>query len=109
MTNQWGYIDPVERVHQQRAQQAMWQPPIQAPAWNPPIQPVIESPLQLGNIPQILAQATPRRRNVAVDAAVGAAFGAMVGRMFSKRRARKAQQMRDIKQRLGVRDDYYDN
>ena len=105
MTNQWGYINEVDRVHEQRA---LWYRahPNQVQAGPPSFQPIpkIQSPLaQLDYaIPAIIYGNGPRRPNVLGRAVVGAIAGGLVGHWFDKRRARKRRELAELKQRLGV-------
>jgi hypothetical protein len=104
MTNDFGYVDPVQRAHGQRAEWAASQSPCPAPVQAP--QPV-QSPL--ANLPQAQAEifeaaGMPQYRNVREDMVVGAILSGLLGWMFSRRRQRKAQRLQELKESLGVSD-----
>lgn len=102
--NPFGYSIPQDQVHALRAEWYASHPNQinQQPVMQLIPQPVL--PLQLGQIPVVLAQHQEyqQRPNLLGRAVVGAIAGAMVGRWLSKRRARKAQETAELKRRLGV-------
>jgi hypothetical protein len=84
VTIQWGYVDPVERVHEHQAPQRTTQP-----NWPPqPVAPV----MQLDNVPAILYGNGPQRWHSPVQtAAIGAVIGALLQAWWRRRKARTQQ------------------
>lgn len=87
MTNRWGYIDPVERVHMQKGLRAMGQP---QPFGQPYYQlPRIEGPL--ANLPQAQNEIIygngynqPRPSHTLEHMAIGAALGYLIGKNWHR-------------------------
>ena len=85
--DQWGYVDPAERVHEEQVMWNMAQPMAAGfgpPQWTPPVQ----SPLDLSNVPAIMfgnGNTTPRYRSP-LEAAV---IGAVLGGLFDVWRAKR--------------------
>jgi hypothetical protein len=103
MTNQWGYTDPAEQAHHERAE---WMEAHEQPM-PPPAQPP-QSPLGYldQGIPEMIVYGNGNgllasRRNPVTTAAEGAVLGGLIGYLIRKRRERKAQHL----QELGIKDD----
>ena len=110
VTDQWGYVDPAERVHEEQVMWNMAQPMAAGfgpPQWTPPVQ----SPLDLSNVPAIMfgnGNTTPRYRSPLEAAVIGAVLGGLFDVWRAKRRARKAQseqaRVQELKDKLGIGD-----
>jgi hypothetical protein len=113
MTNQWGYVNPAQRVHEQRQMvDARWdsQSPVRMQQWQPVVPQVpelVQSPLAWLGSPQgpeqILQSAgLGQTRNVQADMLRGAVLGGILGWMFGRRRARSAERIAEYKRSLGI-------
>ena len=89
----YGYIDPVQRVHDQQAAWNLAHPNWGQPQQQYPVQPypVQPDPLHLSNVPQILYGNGPQPRSH-VPAVTGAVIGGLIGAWIARRRQRKQQE-----------------
>lgn len=109
MTNPFGYVDPIQRVHEREALRAMAHPPQPLPVQAS--QPVVSPLANLSQAePEIFAAAgVPRYDNTAERMVIGAVLGGLLGWMFSKQREahrqRKQQRLQELEKSLGVEEE----
>jgi hypothetical protein len=103
----FGYVDPVQRAHEQRTLRNAAQP-----SWAPQLAQPVASPL--AGLAMAEAQvfsnpgAVPQRQSVAESMLLGGFVGGALGLLFARRREarrqRKAQELQAIREHLGIED-----